>query len=246
MVPVSSKFAVTIVFAVSVSVHGVGEAGHPPPLQPVKNAVGVPVAVKITGVPDGNIFEQAAPQAIPAGELLTVPPAAAVPVLTTVSVRGAGGTTVAVKVAVTVTGPETVTAQEPVPLQPPPLQPAKVEPAAGAAVSVTTVPGANGVLQVGGHAMPAGLLVTVPEPVPAIATASPSGPANVAVTEIGAVVIVTRHGPVPLQPPPLQPVKVEPAAGAAVSVTTVPMVYRSEQSPPQPIRGPVAGPRPVA
>lgn len=44
---------------------------------------------------------------------------------------------------------------------------------------------------------------------------------NVAVTEV-AEVIVTVHVPVPLQPPPLQPAKVESAAGDAVSVIVVP------------------------
>jgi len=46
---------------------------------------------------------------------------------------------------------------------------------------------------------------------------------NVAVTTVVAF-MVTVHGPVPEQPPPLQPVKVDPPAGAAVSVTTVPLL----------------------
>src|SRR2546425_8732198 len=46
---------------------------------------------------------------------------------------------------------------------------------------------------------------------------------NVAVTVVAAL-RVTVQAPVPEQPPPLQPVKVEPAAGAAVSVTAVPPV----------------------
>ena len=44
---------------------------------------------------------------------------------------------------------------------------------------------------------------------------------NVDVTEV-AEVTVTVHVPVPLQPPPLQPLKVEPADGDAVSVIMVP------------------------
>ena len=44
---------------------------------------------------------------------------------------------------------------------------------------------------------------------------------------------VTTHDPVPEHPPPLQPVKVEPAAGAAVSVTAVPLVKLAEQVAPQ-------------
>ena len=44
---------------------------------------------------------------------------------------------------------------------------------------------------------------------------------------------VTTHDPVPEHPPPLQPVNVEPAAGAAVSVTAVPLVKLAEQVAPQ-------------
>jgi len=43
---------------------------------------------------------------------------------------------------------------------------------------------------------------------------------NVAVTVVAAV-MVTTHGPAPVHPPPLQPLKIDPVAGAAVSVTAV-------------------------
>src|SRR2546426_12563673 len=56
--------------------------------------------------------------------------------------------------------------------------------------------------------------------------------AKVAVT-VGAALIVTMQVPVPAQPPPLQPVKVEPATGAAVSVTEVPLANAAEQVVPQ-------------
>jgi hypothetical protein len=45
---------------------------------------------------------------------------------------------------------------------------------------------------------------------------------NVALTVVDAF-IVTVQGPVPVQPPPLQPAKVDPLAPLAVSVTTVPL-----------------------
>src|SRR4051812_40157372 len=54
---------------------------------------------------------------------------------------------------------------------------------------------------------------------------------NVAVT-LWSALIVTTHAPVPLQSP-LQPVKVEPEAGVAVSVTLAGDVYEAEQVPPQ-------------
>jgi len=61
---------------------------------------------------------------------------------------------------------------------------------------------------------------------------SVSGVVNVAVTVVPAV-SVTTHEPLPLQPPPLQPAKVAPLAGVAVSVTVAPVAYGSVQSVPQ-------------
>ena len=61
---------------------------------------------------------------------------------------------------------------EPV-VQPVPLQPAKVEPDAGVAVRVTTVPLLKFAEQVLPQLMPAGELVTVPLPVPALTTERP-------------------------------------------------------------------------
>ena len=45
----------------------------------------------------------------------------------------------------------------------------------------------------------------------------------------------TVHGLVPEQPPPLQPVKVKPAAGVAVSTTAVPLANEAEHVAPQAI-----------
>src|SRR5439155_4021504 len=129
------------------------------------------------------------------------------------------------KLAATVVAAPSVTEQVPVPAQPPPLQPVKVEPAAGAAVSVTAAPLANEAEHVVPQEMPAGALVTVPLPAPLRLTVSVKvGSAKVAVTVV-ALLSVTVHVPVPEQPPPLQPVNVEPAAGVAVNVTTVPFAY---------------------
>jgi hypothetical protein len=71
--------------------------------------------------------------------------------------------------------------------------------------------------------MPAGALATVPVPVPALLTVTWTCVAavNVAVTVTGALA-VRIQGAVPAQPPPLQPVNVEPTAGVAVRVTAVP------------------------
>src|SRR6266581_6255377 len=138
---------------------------QPPPLQPVKVELASGVAVKVTAVALANGAAHVAPQVMPAGELVMVP--VPVPDLLTVSVKDC-----CAKVAVTEVAALRVTIQGPVPEQPPPLQPVKVEPASGVAVRVTAVPLANGAAQVAPQSMPAGLLVTVPEPAPALLTVS--------------------------------------------------------------------------
>jgi hypothetical protein len=73
------------------------------------------------------------------------------------------------KLAVTVRGPFIVTWQLPVPVQAP-LQPVKVDPPLAVAVRVTGVPPGYAWEQSLPHAIPAGLEVTVPKPVPAFPT----------------------------------------------------------------------------
>jgi len=130
-----------------------------------------------------------------------------------------------VKVAVTVVVVDRVTVQEPVPEQPPPLQPVKVEPSDGVAVKVTALPVEKVAEQVAPQLIPAGELVTVPLPVPALVTvrAEKVGSTPKVAVSVVVAVKVTAQDPVPVQPPPLQPVKVEPVAAVAVSVTTVPL-----------------------
>ena len=79
-------------------------------------------------------------------------------------------------------------------------------------------------MQVDPQLIPAGLDVTVPLPVPALLTDRLNcWTLKVAETEVAAF-MVTLHVPVPEQPPPLQPLKVDPPAAAAVRVTTVPLL----------------------
>ena len=75
------------------------------------------------------------------------------------------------KVAVTAVAPLTVTVHPPAPEQAP-LQLAKTEPAAGAAVRVTAVSGVKECEQLAPQLIPAGVLVTVPVPVPLLVTDS--------------------------------------------------------------------------
>ena len=70
--------------------------------------------------------------------------------------------------------------------------------------------------------IPAGALVTVPLPVPDLVTVSAKiWVVKVAVSERAAVMLTTQVL-VPVHAP-VQPLKVEPAAGVAVSVTAVPL-----------------------
>src|SRR5262249_13777789 len=76
-----------------------------------------------------------------------------------------GGTGIGAKVALTVVSLDRVTVQKPVPEQPPPDHPVKRDPDAAVAASVTCVPAVNACVQLGPQLMPAGLLVTLPDPV---------------------------------------------------------------------------------
>ena len=75
------------------------------------------------------------------------------------------------KVAVTAALPVNVTLQVPVPVHAPD-HPANVEPLFGTAVRVTMAPLVKLALHVAPQSIPAGLLVTVPLPVPALWTVS--------------------------------------------------------------------------
>jgi hypothetical protein len=144
---------------------------HPGTLQPTKVDPEAGVAVRVTGVPMVKVPVselQPALQLMPPGELVTVP----VPVPAFVNVRTAVVGATMLNVAVTVTLLTTVTVHGAVPLQPPPLQPAKVEPAAGAAVNVTVVPTGYVSLQSVPQLIPAGELLTVPDPAPSFVTVS--------------------------------------------------------------------------
>jgi hypothetical protein len=223
----SVNVAVTELAAVIGTVHMPVPLQPPPPLQPVNVEPVAGAAVSVTVVPWPNVPVHVAPQSIPAGTDVTVP--VPVPAFVTASAY-----VFSVNVAVTALAAVIGTVHVPVPVQPP-LQPVNVEPVAGAAVSVTVVPWPNVPVHVAPQSIPAGADVTVPTPVPAFVTASAYVfSVNVAVTEF-APVIATVQVPVPLQPPPLQPVNVVPVAGAAVSVTVVPWPNVPVQVAPQSI-----------
>ena len=113
-----------------------------------------------------------------------------------------------------------------------PVQPANAEPAAGVAVRATESPAAKEVLQVAPQLIPAGLLVTVPLPVPAFEIVNVLGGAalNVAV-QLRAADIVTL--PSLQSASPVQPANVDPETGVAVNVTTCPVANAPLQVVPQ-------------
>src|SRR6195952_3577163 len=196
------------------------------PLQPVKLEPAAATAVSVTDAPLTKLNWHVAPHAMPAGLLETLP--APVPVVATVRCFGRS-----VNVAVTDLATVSETLQVAVPLQAP-LQPVKLEPAAATAVSVTDAPLTKLNWHVTPQSMPAGLLVTEPLPVPPFATVSCTGRSvNVAVTDL-ATDIDTLQVAVPLQAP-LQPVKLEPAAATAVSVTDAPLTKLNWHVAPQSI-----------
>src|SRR5205814_8668488 len=122
-------------------------------------------AVKETAVQVVNAVAHVMTQTMPEGALVTVP--LPVPDLVTVSAKE-----LCIKVAVTASAAFIVTMQGPVPVQPPPLQPVNVDPAAGVAVRVTAVPLVNAAAHVAPQETPAGALVTVPLPAPALVSVS--------------------------------------------------------------------------
>ena len=103
-----------------------------------------------------------------------------------------------------------------------PLHSTKTEAESAVAVSTTTEPAGKSAVQIVPQLMSPDELVTIPPPDPAFVTVSVwlVGSANAASTVVAAS-IVTMQGAVPLQPPPLQPLKVLGASAAAVRVTTV-------------------------
>jgi hypothetical protein len=161
--------AVTAVAAVTATTH-VPVPVQLPPLHPAKVELADADAVNVTCVPLAKFAEHADGQLIPAGALLTAP----VPVPASVTVSPKFGLTV--KLAVTDAAAVIVNVQLPVPSQTSPPHPANTEPGLGVAVRVIWLFPANTAEQVVGQLIPAGELVTVPEPVTATSSVAPPVP----------------------------------------------------------------------
>jgi len=105
-----------------------------------------------------------------------------------------------------------------------PDQPVNEYPLFATAVRTTAVLPLKLALQVAPQVIPAGELVTVPVPLPAGVTLRAYWTAaKVAVTDCAWLIATVQVVAVPVHAPD-QPVKVEPAAGAAVRVTDVPVL----------------------
>jgi hypothetical protein len=120
-----------------------------------------------------------------------------------------------------------------VPVQPPPDQPEKVEPLLGIAVSVIIAPWGKSSLQSLPQLMPTGDEVTLPAPPPERVTVRVCKTGEKLAVTVVSAASVTTQVPMPVQPPPDQPAKIEPPVGAAVSVTLWPASNCAAQLAPQ-------------
>ena len=168
------------------------------PLQDVNVDPGAGTAVRVTVESWGKLNAHCGAQLIPIGMLFTVP----VPNPVTVMIKGCTKS----NSAPTVTGEFTVRVHGAIPAQKAEFHPANPDPPAGFAVSVTEVPFLKVKPQVLPQSIPAGVLVTLPLPLPEGATVSAAFcpgviGAKLAVTELSPFK-VTLQPAVPEQAPP--------------------------------------------
>jgi len=205
---------------------------EPALLQALKVEPDAGAAVSVTLVPVGMFAVHVAPQLMPAGDDVTVP----VPVPVRLTVSADVGTVV--NAASTVVSAESVNVHVGLVVHAPALfQLVKVEPAAGVAVRVT-LPCGREAVHVAPQLMPAGDEVTEPVPLPVLLVTvrlTGGGASNAAFTLVLALSVNVQTGSVVQLPAFVQPAKVEPAAGLAVSVMLLPVGNAAEHVAPQSI-----------
>jgi hypothetical protein len=152
--PFSLKVAVTATAFAPLMVHAA--VPEQAPDHPAKVELAAGAAFRVTEVPALKVEEHVCPQLMPAGVLVMTPVPG--PATDTASDRGPENA------APTLVSAFRTTVHFAVPEQAPD-QPEKVLEAAGLAVNVMDVPAGKVALQVVPQLMPAGALVTVPEPV---------------------------------------------------------------------------------
>jgi len=180
---------------------------------------------------EAMLAEQVEPQSMPPTLLVTRPPDPAC----TASVNDVGDVEIAENAAETDRACDIDTVQTAVPEQPP-VHPSKRAPEAGWTARVTVDDDGKFAVHVPTEQLiPAGLLVTVPEPLTMTVRANCDGAglddANAAET-LFAASMVTVQDAVPVQAPD-QPLKTKPMAEVAVSVTCVPLANDAEHDAPQ-------------
>jgi hypothetical protein len=160
---VAAKVAVTELAALIVTL----QAALPvhAPLQPEKASLVAGVSLSVTWLFCGKVAEHVVGQLIPAGVLVTIP----VPAPAKVTDMVKDVVTAAAKVAVTELAALRVMLQAALPVHAP-LQPEKALLVPGVSLSVTWVFCGKFAEHVAGQLIPAGVLVTVPVPVPAKVT----------------------------------------------------------------------------
>jgi hypothetical protein len=162
---IGSKVAVTaradVIETRQVSVPAQPSPDHPANVDPAGA-----VAVSVTAVPSSKRALHVAPQSMPDGDDVTVP--VPPPALVTASWGRS------VKLAVTVRAALRVTVHEGADPQPSACQPENADVGSASALSVTEAPRSNCAEQVAPQAIPAGVEVTVPVPLPARTMASDS------------------------------------------------------------------------
>jgi hypothetical protein len=154
--PLSLKFAATDVAFPTLTLQLL--VPEQAPDQPAKVELAAGAAERVTLIPDAKFAVQDCPQLMPAGLLVITPVPGPVTETDKEALEGAE------KAAPTVMSPLTTTVHLPVP-EHAPDQPENESLEAGAAVRVTEVPALNDALQLCPQLIPAGALVTVPEPV---------------------------------------------------------------------------------
>ena len=196
----------------------VGVVPEQSPVQPLNTSPAAALAVKVTTVPVSKVAEQVETHTIPPGEIVTEP--LPLPVVETVRVQ------ILMKVAVTNRFWFIVTVQVPVPEHPPPDQPANRLPESGAAVKVTLAFWPKLAEQVEPQSIPAGLLVTVPLPLPSFETFRTGRSSNVAVTFLFSSIVKMQSVP---EQSPDQWSNLLPGAGVAINVTVDPTSKGAKQ-----------------
>lgn len=203
----------------------VGAVPEQAPVQPSKVELAAAATDKVTLLPWLKLAVQVVPQSIPMGALLIVP--VPVPVLVTVK-----STWTALKLAVAVLAAFMVKVQVlAVPVQAPD-QPVKFDPAVADAVRVTLAFRLKLAEQVAPQLIPAGELLTVPVPVPALVTVNSRTGTKLAVTVLVTFVVTEQVVAVPVQAPD-QPLNLEPDAAVAVKVTLAVLAKLNLQVAPQ-------------